>query len=197
MTPRRIRPKGTPETDPESHLPRYEVSWWELRPDTRAPMYRVEVFEDVGKARSFFKSLPKDAEPSAAKVEWSEATRLWRHVDLIGEARSPEEARAAAPAGIAMVRSVLAHKRGLDTRGALAAALAKGLPMPVLDGDVEKTRGHDHRNGSTGCPVCSRSVVEESPEECVVCDYLCGHGRTPAHPFAQLTQPSLDLPERF
>jgi hypothetical protein len=196
MTARRIRPKGTPETDPESHLPRYEISWWELNPQDKLPVYRVEVFEEVGKARSYYKSLPKEAEPMAARVEWIESTRLWRHVDMISEARTPEQARAAAPAGIAMVRSVLAHKRGRDTRAELAAALA-GAPMPSLDGNVEKTRGHDHRNGAAGCPVCARSVAEESPAECVVCDYLCGHGREPLHPFAQLTQPTLDVDERF
>lgn len=176
---------------------KYRVSWWTKHPATGAPVFNHLEYDDIGAARRAFKDLPEAAEPSAERIDWSEPTRSWVAQDLVGRGRSPDESRADNARGIQMLRSVLAHKRGVDTRDSLKPAEPREL-AEMLAG-VESTRGHDHRNGAAGCPVCARRVRQEAPDQCVVCDYLCQHGREPQHPFAGLVQGQLgeQLDERF
>lgn len=187
------------DADPAvSHDTKYRVSWWTKNPETGSPVWNSLEYDDIGGARRAFKDLPADCEPSAERLEWHESTRSWVAHDLVGQGRSPAEARADNARGLAMLRSVLAHKRGIDTRGSVKPPAP--FTLKELLGNTADTRGHDHRQGAENCPVCSRSMREEqNTGDCTVCDYLCQHGREPHHPFAQLTQGSLgeQLEERF
>lgn len=193
------RYRKSTETEVLNHEPKYRVSWWTRDAETGNPVWNFLEYDEIGAARRAFKDLPEASEPAAERLDWHESTRAWVATDLIGRGRTPDEARADRVRGIGMLRAVMAHKRGLDTRGMKRHGRPLDLgEMLKLDHGVE-TRGHDHHNGAENCPICSRRIAEENPSECVVCDYLCEHGREPVHPGAGLVQGELgeQLDERF
>lgn len=194
MTPRKFKA----DEPVISHATKYRVSWWTRHPETGDPVFNHLDYDDIGAARRSFKGLPESAEPAAFRVDWSEATRSWHATDLIGRGRTPEEARADRVRGLEMLRAVSAHHRGADTRG--RKPMGEPLNLGALLADMTNVRGHDHRNGAEGCPVCTRAVSEAKfSSECPSCDYLADHGRQPQHPGAGLVQGTLgeQVDERF
>lgn len=192
------RYRKSTETEERSVTTKYSVGWWTRHPDDGTPVANKLEYDDIRAARRAYADLSPSAEPTATRIDWSESTRTWIATDLIGRALSPEQAQGDRARGVEMLRAVLAHKRGIDSRG----QKVPGEPLKLgelFENGPMGTRGHDHRNGAAGCPVCSRRIAEEDPAQCVVCDYLCEHGREPAHPFAGLVQGTLgdQIEERF
>lgn len=180
---------GTPKVTIE-----YVVSWWE-RDDHGNPRQRIDpTHRSIDSARRAYQQLPVDTEPSAVERTWNPSTRKWQVVDLVGRSTTGEQRADARRAGVAMVRAVLAHKRGHDTRGATSLGDIIDLSTDGHTGRADNlnTRGHNHADGHETCPVCSRAILEDDPAECTVCDYLCDHGHTPVHPFGSLAKAPTD-----
>jgi hypothetical protein len=188
MTKRSMKTGTEPVVNHES---KYVVSWWTRHPETGVPVVNEVEYDDIRRARFAFKDLPEASEPSAVRVDWSESTRSWVRHDLVGLARTPEEARGDRRRGIEMLRAVSAHKRGLDSRGSKVPGEPLDVASMLALGQGIDPRGHDHSKGAENCPICARRWREDIESECAVCDYLCEHGRVPAHPFAQLVQGTL------
>jgi hypothetical protein len=170
----------------------YVVTWWE-RDASGYPIQRRSDHRSADEARMAFRRIEPDQEPGAIESRWDPSTRKWHHADIVGRSVPREQLRTARAHGIAMVRAVLAHKRGIDTRGASTLGESIDLSLATDDGKTDKlnARGHNHFRGADNCPVCSRLVAEDDPAQCTVCDYLCEHGHEPVHPFASLQRARL------
>lgn len=174
---------GTPKVTVE-----YVVSWW-AQDDRGYRFQNISQHPSIDSARRAYQLLEPDQEPTAVERRWNPSTRKWHVTDLVGRSVPRDQLATARRAGIAMVRAVLAHKRGADTRGN-ASSLGEVIDLSTGEttkGDKLNTRGHDHRKGAAGCPVCSKAMAENDSAQCPVCDYLCEHKHTPVHPFASLT----------
>lgn len=167
---------GTPKTTLT-----YTITWWE-RTNGYLVLHQDE-HPTVAEARRAYLAVPSEKEPGAFEDRWDPSTREWKRTDLVDQSTLPEQIRDARRVGIGMLRSVVAHKRGVDSRGATLTE-AVGLGIENRQGGFN-SRGHDHHKGAAACPVCSRAAIEDDPSECPVCDYLCEHGIEPHHPLAK------------
>lgn len=156
----------------------YRVTWWTLDEQGALVMHYAD-HDGPATARVQFANAAAASEAGFVRLTYDEARARWDSHDLVEQERGREETRAVNVRGMQVVRAVIEHARGRDGRG----SIVRSLDATLADDDPAKPTK----------VVDVVPLVTDDPADCVVCDYLCGHGMTPLHPRV----PAPSVQERF
>lgn len=160
----------------------WQVSWWDRLPSGVLEL-RHDDHDTPGAARMQYMNQDAAAEPVLAKLSWDSETRHWHRTNLAYDDRSPGQCAEANRKGIAVIRSVIRHRRGIDSRGTILNRLDDALA--------------DDNPAVPTVKAEPAALVTEEPSMCIVCDYAMEHGLECVHTVVPLrpTQRPLHVPD--
>ena len=163
----------------EAHKDKWVVTWWQ----TRAGVLELASsdHEHPGTARIEYTNKDSGSDPGIWHWSYDTERDRWNVISAIESEMAPIDQANLNRKGAAVVRGILRHRSGSDSRGmatrSLDATLADDNPATPRPSKVTDPE----------------PLTTEDPATCVVCDYLCEHGMAPHHPHT----PAAAIQERF